>query len=108
MRPGGLLVGGGADGPALACAVVETSLANYSKEAMVIIEKIKITGTASAREQADLDYRIELTMDPSLRDLFVAFALAGLISQSDRSMPTRVFAKEAYSCADSMLAQREE
>lgn len=69
-------------------------------------EKIKITGTASAKEYADLDYRVELAVDLSLRDLFAAFALAGLISQSDRSMPTRVFAEEAYHCADSMLAQR--
>lgn len=45
-------------------------------------------------------------LNVSLRDFFAAFALAGLVAQTDRSMPTRTFAEEAYKCADAMLAQR--
>lgn len=45
-------------------------------------------------------------LNVTLRDFFAAFALAGLISQSDRTMPTKIFAEEAYRCADAMLAQR--
>lgn len=46
-------------------------------------------------------------LNVTLRDFFAAFALAGLVAQTDRTMPTKVFAEEAYKCADAMLAQRQ-
>lgn len=49
MRLSGLLDGGGASGPALACAVVAAGLAGDAKEAVVMVvttaETVKIEGT---------------------------------------------------------------
>lgn len=44
----------------------------------------------------------------SMRDYFAAAALQGLIAQTDKEQSAKVFAKQAYICADAMLAAREE
>lgn len=42
----------------------------------------------------------------SLRDYFAGQALAGLIAQTDKALPTKTFAQEAYLCADAMIVER--
>lgn len=105
MCAGGLLVGGGVGEPAVSRSVVAADLAGGAKEAVVMAEKIKITGTASAKEYADLDYRVELAIDLSLRDLFAAFALAGLAVGSGNDAQRA--GEAAYRYADAALNARE-
>jgi hypothetical protein len=48
-------------------------------------------------------YYTEIT----LRDLFAAFALMGYLANPQLTGPGSTYAREAYGCADAMLAARE-
>lgn len=43
----------------------------------------------------------------TLRDYFAGQALAGLIAQTDRALSCKIFASEAYKCADALIAERQ-
>ena len=45
--------------------------------------------------------------DVTLRDLFAAFALAGLLGRDEKYLDTLACSRAAYAAADYMLAERE-
>lgn len=74
-----------------------------------MVEKVKITGTAITTDIAgdrrrDTEFEIEFP----LRDLFAAFALAGLLTNaSNEQISEQQAACLAYKCADAALTARE-
>jgi len=84
----------------LACAI-KTSKKSADKLADRVIEaeqSLRHESAAMAQliEKAEFD----------LLDKFAAAALTGLIAQTDRSMPSDVFARQAYQTATSMMVER--
>lgn len=67
-------------------------------------EKVKIRGRMDSEGLGNTDhYQIALSVEISLRDLFAAFALAGLMQEGLRP---DVAAKEAYESADAAINAR--
>lgn len=75
-------------------------------------EKVKITGTVehlSGDETRDgtAQSEVALCVEFPLRDLFAAFALAGLTANGIKPASERLYGLQAYALADAAIAARE-
>lgn len=69
-------------------------------------ERVKITGTTCKYDGNDLR-NVELAVELPLRDLFAAFALAGVVALNLEESTRESDAIYAYNAADAMLKARD-
>lgn len=72
-------------------------------------KKVKVTGTIYRNEEPDYPVSLTIDVDVSLRDLFAAFALAGMNAESAAvsGEAIQMRAQRAYEFADATIAARE-